>query len=78
MYKQYAVIIHTVRLNKYSVLLKNKIYSEGANSFPTELTPTEKGDKKNCRVAVLGPVVQSIFSLTSSLRGQLIKCFMTL
>ena len=24
-----------------------------------------------------GPVVQSIVSLTSSLRGQLIKCFMT-
>ena len=27
---------------------------------------------------VLGPVVQSIVSLTSSLRGQLVKCFMTL
>ena len=26
----------------------------------------------------LGPVVQSIVSLTSLLRGQLIKCFMTL
>ena len=26
----------------------------------------------------LGPVVKSIVSLTSSLRGQLIKCFMTL
>ena len=25
-----------------------------------------------------GPVVQSIVSLTSSLKGQLIKCFMTL
>ena len=25
-----------------------------------------------------GPVVQSIISLTSSLRGQLFKCFMTL
>ena len=25
-----------------------------------------------------GPVVQSIISLTSSLRGQLIKCFVTL
>ena len=24
---------------------------------------------------VLGPVVQSIVSLTSSLRGQLVKCF---
>ena len=27
---------------------------------------------------ILGPVVQSIVSLTSSLRGQLVKCFMTL
>ena len=26
----------------------------------------------------LGPVVQSIVSLTSSFRGQLVKCFMTL
>ena len=26
----------------------------------------------------LGPVVQSIVSLTSSLRGQLVKCFTTL
>ena len=25
-----------------------------------------------------GPIVQSIVSLTSSLRGQLVKCFMTL
>ena len=29
------------------------------------------------RLAVQGPVVQSIVSLTSSLRGQLIMCFMT-
>ena len=27
--------------------------------------------------AVLGPVVQSIVSLMTSLRGQLVKCFMT-
>ena len=27
---------------------------------------------------LLGPVVQSIVSLTSSLSGQLLKCFMTL
>ena len=26
----------------------------------------------------LGPIVQSIVSLTSSLRGQLVKCFTTL
>ena len=29
-------------------------------------------------LADLGPVVQSIVSFTSSLRGQLVKCFMTL
>ena len=29
-------------------------------------------------VAELGPVVQSIVSLTSSLRGQLVKCFTNL
>ena len=32
----------------------------------------------NAMIIKQGPVVQSIFSLTSSLRGQLIKCFMTL
>ena len=30
------------------------------------------------KVEDLGPVVQSIVSLTSSLRGQLVKCFTTL
>ena len=29
-------------------------------------------------LAILGPVVQSIISLTSSLRGELVKCFTTL
>ena len=29
-------------------------------------------------VIEMGPVVQSIVSLTSSLRGQLVKCFTTL
>ena len=28
-------------------------------------------------LCMLGPVVQSIVSLTSSLRGQLVKCFTT-
>ena len=31
-----------------------------------------------CLANTLGPVVQSIVSLTNSLRGQLVKCFMTL
>ena len=31
-----------------------------------------------CKTNNLGPVVQSIVSLTSSLRGQLVKCFTTL
>ena len=29
------------------------------------------------KIIVMGPVVQSIVSLTSSLRGQLVKCFTT-
>ena len=33
---------------------------------------------QNIYVSSQGPVVQSIVSLTSSLRGQLVKCFMTL
>ena len=32
----------------------------------------------NYVVVELGPVVQSMVSLTSSLRGQLVKCFTTL
>ena len=31
-----------------------------------------------CSSVYQGPVVQSIISLTSSLRGQLVKCFTTL
>ena len=34
--------------------------------------------KENNFLDYLGPVVQSIASLTSSLRGQLVKCFTTL
>ena len=32
----------------------------------------------NCMKVDLGPVVQSIVSLTSSIRSQLVKCFTTL
>ena len=38
--------------------------------------PTHTADNKAS--IDLGPVVQSIVSLTSSLRGQLVKCFTTL
>ena len=34
--------------------------------------------KHQTNVKQLGPVVQSIVSLTSSLRGQLVKCFLPL
>ena len=34
-------------------------------------------DMKRLLVNEVGPVIQSIVSLTSSLRGQLVKCFMT-
>ena len=33
---------------------------------------------KDLQGTILGPAVQSIISLTSLLRGQLVKCFMTL
>ena len=37
------------------------------------------GDRaSDAQLADLGPVVQSIVSLKSSLRGQLVKCFRTL
>ena len=35
-------------------------------------------DKNHLRETVQDPVVQNIVSLTSSLRGQLVKCFTTL
>ena len=44
-----------------------------ASSFPdSKQVPTKSFSR------LQGPVVQSIVSLTSSLRGQLVKCFMTL
>ena len=50
-----------------------------------KLWPTHLFHDIQCRIARycmsrakdLGPVVQSIISLTSSLRGQLVKCFTT-
>ena len=45
-------------------------------SSKTNLNLWKRSGKKNYKS--LGPVVQSIFSFTSSLRGQLIKCFTTL
>ena len=48
-----------------------------ANCF----TKQELMEKVNCpdlNVVDMGPVVQSIVSLTSSLRGQLVKCFTTI
>ena len=43
-----------------------------------EAPPNTPSSVKDQQAMNLGPVVQSIVSLTSSLRGQLIKCFMTL
>ena len=43
------------------------------------LVGLRKADLTGIRVSILlGPVVQSIVSLTSLLRGQLVKCFMIL
>ena len=58
-----TVFLHTVQLT-----LK-KIYIYIYNVLFTN---------DNVNLEQQGPVVQSIVSLTSSLRGQLVKCFMTL
>ena len=50
---------------------RKKFGPPGAYFFQLEMTPVQ-------RFLYQGPVVQSIVSLTSSLRGQLVKCFTTL
>ena len=47
---------------------------------PRNLYNPLKSIKETCtsKYFKLGPIVQSIISLTSSLRDQLVKCFMTL
>ena len=55
--------------------------SPGRSRVHRELAQDLKNDansKHPYQSAHLGPVVQSIISLTSSLRGQLIKCFTTI
>ena len=47
------------------------------NKIPMNINLVLQNFNTNLYV-VLGPVVQSIVSLTSSLRGQLVKCFTTL
>ena len=52
------------------------VYNIPINDTPFELHVFWQSDTRH-RIK-LGPVVQSIVSLTSSLRGQLVKCFATL
>ena len=42
------------------------------------ITEEQAGLKAGRSISEQGPVVQSTVSLTSSLRGQLVKCFTTL
>ena len=48
-----------------------------SNKTNLDLWIVLKKKKKKKKKKHQGPVVQSIVSLTSSLRGQLVKCFMT-
>ena len=50
----------------------------GMPKVPVCMPDIAKRDKISLNFVILGPVVQSIVSLTSSLRGQLVKCFTTL
>ena len=43
-----------------------------------KIVVTKGSDLIGCFDGERGPVVQSILSITSSLRGQLVKCFTTL
>ena len=62
-------------------------YGKAINTLTNQVLASTKSDpvegtlrysKSTDFIKVLRPVVQSIVSLTSSLRGQLVKCFMTL
>ena len=51
---------------------------EGERNSLFEVQSTLSTSKVKVCFKLQGPVVQSIVSLTSSLRDQLVKCFMTL
>ena len=64
-----------------------EVYRNAQKLFPSVKMESHRGisvhqsrpsDLAEVTFAFLGPVVQSIVSLTSSLRGQLVKCFTTL
>ena len=63
-------ILYRYESNGYNVLFVNRVFKFSV----VILQVSTITNSYNC----LGPVVQSIVSLTSSLRGQLVKCFMTL
>ena len=54
------------------------VYRGRKTTMQQQQLVTEGNNCISLLFAVQGPVVQSIVSLTSSLRGQLVKCFMTL
>ena len=56
------------------------LYARGGGCRPVSPLAVAKLNRKpkKFKFYALGPVVQSILSLTSSLRGQLVKCFTTL
>ena len=77
-------IISTKRfLAKLSLLEKKNMWRNGAHEcfIDLDLFMVYTRLRIDCKFEITklqGPVVQSIVSLTSSLRGQLVKCFTTL
>ena len=63
---------------KRAKILRNFGPSECNRVNVYEYTFKESNSAIFSSLGALGPVVQSILSLTNSLRGQLVKCFMTL
>ena len=66
----------TSMLLNEQTLIFNPYKRGGKSENGTVATPASKSI--HLKNKIHGPVVQSIISLTSSLRGQLVKCFTTL
>ena len=56
-------------ISKMLMFYVKVLFNGSSYLFPGTMNPPKR---------VLGPAVQSMVSLTSSLRGQLLKCFMSL
>ena len=69
------IIVPMTRRGSYYTEVMLDLFCQSYSPF---VSLTKSCDHNFCFSFHLGPVVQSIISLTSSLRSQLVKCFMTL